>query len=183
MTQSRYSVLVGIFLLVALTGGFFLAGRVVFSKIHTSIEAAIATSTTTPMPPATPTPAHARPTPVHGQHPTSNTPPTSTPGSSSYQVIMSTAPSMSNPMTTIPSDTSQFFCVVNMPAAPANAPLLFKFQKLSVAEDYFDHPAFVDSYAGPLKFSFIYGPLQPGQWRCEVELSGQLIGTAPFTVQ
>jgi len=180
MTQNRYSVLVGLFLLLVLTGSFFLAGRVVLDRVHNSIAAANATSTPTAVPPATVTPLPTSATRVPS-HP--STPPTSTPAPGSAQVVMSTSLNISQAMTVLPSNANQFYCMVNLPTAPASAPLEFKFQQLSQSGDYYDHPTLAGSYSSPLKFSYIYGPLQPGKWRCLVTLNGALAGTAPFTVQ
>lgn len=180
MTQNRYSVLVGILLLGLLTGGFFLASRVLINKVDNKIAAANATSTATAVPPATPT---ALPTSAtsHPVQPAAQ--PTNTPGTGTAQVVMSTSLNMAAPMTVMQSNANQFFCMVNLPTAPPTAPLLFKFQQVSASEDYYDHPTTVESYSSPVKFSYIYGPLQPGKWRCLVLLNNQLIGTAPFTVQ
>ena len=180
MTQNRYSVLVGLFLLLVLTGSFFLAGRVVLDKVHKSIAAANATSTPTAAPPdtVTPLPTSATSRPAHA-----STPPTGTPTLGSAQVVMSTSLNISQPMTVLSSNASQFYCMVNLPAAASSAPLEFKFQQIAQSGNYYDHPTLAGSYSSPLKFSYIYGPLQPGKWRCLVLLNNQLLGTAPFTVQ
>lgn len=180
MTQNRYSVLVGLFLLIVLTLGFFAAGRVVLDKVHNSIAAANATSTPTALPAntATPLPTSATHVPAHQE-----APPTSTPAPGSSQVVMSTSLNISQPMTVLPSSANQFYCMVNLPTAAASEPLEFKFQQIGQSGNYYDHPTLAGSYSSPLKFSYIYGPLQPGKWRCLVMLNNQLAGTAPFTVQ
>jgi hypothetical protein len=180
MTQNRYSVLVGLFLLLVLTGSFFLAGRVVLDRVHNSIAAANATSTPTAVPPATVTPLPTSATRIPSHQ---STPPTSTPAPGSSRVVMSTSLDITKPMTVLPSSANQFYCMVNLPNAAPSAPLEFKFQQLSQSGDYYDHPTLAGSYSAPLKFSYIYGPLQPGKWRCLVTLNGTLAGAAPFTVQ
>jgi hypothetical protein len=176
MTQSRYSVLVSLCLLLLLTAGFFLASRAIFAKLHSSVDAAIATSTATAVIQATPT-LSVQPTPK-GHH-TTHAAPTNTPQPAAGQVVANISASMSNPLTTIPSDTNQVFCVSDLPSVPSGTTMVYHFQKLSTPGDYYTQPV---TASGGVKFAYIYGPLQPGQWRCLVEVGTNVVGSVQFTI-
>ncbi len=177
MTQSRYSVLVSLCLLLLLTAGFFLTSSAIFRKLHNSVDAAIATSTATAVIQATPTHS-VQPTPK-GHRP-SHAAPTSTPRPAAGQVVANISASMSNPLTTIPSDTSQVFCVSELPSVPSGTTMVYHFQKLSTPGDYYTQPV---TASGGVKFAYIYGPLQPGQWRCLVEVGTNVVGSVQFTIK
>jgi hypothetical protein len=96
------------------------------------------------------------------------------------QVVMNISPTMANAMTTIPSAANQVFCLASLPGVPSGTALLFRYQRLSANSDYFTTPARAN---GGTQFAWIYGPLQPGQWRCLVEAAGKLAGSAAFTIR
>jgi hypothetical protein len=131
----------------------------------------------TAVPPATPTLPAVATTVTGRSHPSPV--PTSTEAPQAGQVVTNISPTMSNPMTKIASDTNQVFCVANLPSVPSGTSLLFRFQKLSSNSDYFSQSVTAN---GGTKFAWIYGPLQPGQWRCLVEAAGKLAGSAAFTI-
>lgn len=181
MTQSRYSVLVSLCLLLLLTVGFFEASRVVFNRLHSSIAAAVATATVVVLPP-TPTRPPARATPKGG-HTHVQAQATSTPTSGSPQAAVATTLSLGAASSVIASNSPQVYCMVNLPNVAPSAPLRIQFQKLPSAEDYFHHDGTADSYNTALKFAYIYGPLTPGQWQCQIFVSGSVVAKAPFTVK
>ncbi|MDB5075756.1 MAG: hypothetical protein JWO42_1935 [Chloroflexi bacterium] len=178
MTQTKYSVLVSVFLLLLLTAGFFLAARVLLNKLHSSVATAVATPSATAFIQPTATFTAAPTAKGSSQHPPTAEP-TKTPAPQTAQVVTNISGTMTNPMSSIPSDTNQVFCLAKLPGVPIGTPIRFRFQKLSAPDDYYHQDEQAD---GGTKLAWIYGPLQPGQWRCLVEANQKPVGTAAFTI-
>jgi hypothetical protein len=182
MTQNKFGVLLSMCLLLALTGAFFVAARTVLNRVHSSVASAVATSTTTAllMPTATagaPAVATSR---TAGSGAATETAPTETP-TPRGQIVMSISPNPNIPMASIPSDTAQVYCIATLPQVATGTPLVFHFQMVSTPGDYFTQPFTALGGTGA-NYSYIYGPLQRGKWRCVVNAGGKPVGTALFTI-
>lgn len=163
MTQNRYSVLVGLFLLVLLTGGFYLASRVLINKVDSKIAAANATSTPTVAPPATPTVAPTSASSTGHAHTAAE--PTSTPVSSAVTVYIAATNNISAAADTLPADTGTFYCMVNLPNIPLSTPITFNWQSLPNGTGVFQYS---EAYPTPFKYTYVTGPFSPGQYRCQI---------------
>ena len=181
MTQNRYSVLVGLFLLVLLTGGFFLASRVLIDKVDNKIAAANATSTPTVAPPATPTLAATTVSSTGHTHVAA--PPTSTPAPSAVTVYIAATNNVSAAADTFPSNTGVYYCMVNLPNIPLSTPITFNWQSLPNGTGVFNYS---EAYPTTLKYTYVDGPFSPGQYRCSVSVpvNGVMhtLGSNTFTV-
>jgi hypothetical protein len=194
MNQSRSPVLTSIFVLGVLTVGFFLASRVVFSQIRTSVNQAIGTptATSTPVPMRVVPGAAPRTTVVlvHGTKtarpthvPTATPVDTATPVPTAAKVVVGTSNSLSSATTSFPSDTGRFFCMTNLPHLPVTTPITFKWVSLPSGSVIFPYTG---TYSDTFKYSYLYGPEPPGSYRCDVyaPVNGalQILGSASFTV-
>jgi len=181
MTQNRYSVLVGLFLLLLLTGGFFVASRVLINKVDNKIAAANATSTPTVAPPATPTLAPTSVSAAGRTHPAAR--PTSTPVPSAVTVYIAATNNISAAADTLPANTGVFYCMVNLPNIPLSTQITFKWQSLPNGTGIY---TFSGSYPTAYKYSYVDGPFSPGQDRCVISalVNGveQTLGSKTFTV-
>jgi DNA-binding beta-propeller fold protein YncE len=96
------------------------------------------------------------------------------------RVVVGLTGDMSHPLTILPSHINRLFCVADVPGVPRGTILNFHFQRLpAVNSDYYTQPKIAH---GGVTSAFIYGPLQPGKWRCLVDAAGKPVGSAAFTI-
>jgi hypothetical protein len=102
------------------------------------------------------------------------------PPSGSARIVVGTSPDMKHLAVSFPPDVSQVFCGASLPHVPKRTVLRFRFQRFPYKADYFTQT--VPTGVTP-RYAYIYGPLQPGPWRCRVDIAGVSVGSADFSVQ
>jgi hypothetical protein len=183
MNQSRYGVFVSLCLLLLLTAGFFFAARYAVMQVNNSVAKAVATATVVVLPP-TNTPVPATPTP-HGykkpHHHPQGAAPTATPVGNN-QIVVSTSSNLSDATASFPSSTSRYWCVANLPGVPISTSIVWKWEQVTgnSTQAIWTSPPY--TYSNPVRYGYIDGPFQSGNYRCTVIANSSVIGAADFTV-